>query len=56
MKANTIKFSSNKDILNLNLADTNKLLDIVKSDGVKMYMDYWKIFRKFVEQSIDTMR
>lgn len=46
-EANTVKFGSSKDILNLPTNETMKLLDLVMNDGNKMFKEYLEITSKF---------
>ncbi len=54
-ESNTIKYGSNKEVLNLSTSETMKLLDIVFSDGKKMVREFWEINRKF-EGDSETVR
>lgn len=45
--ANTIKWGSSSDVLNLPTNETLKLLNIIFNDGVKMMREYYEITIRF---------
>jgi hypothetical protein len=54
-ESNTIKFGSNKEVLNLSTSDTMKILDIVFSDGKKMVREFWDV-NKRLEGDFETVK
>ena len=55
-EANTVKFQSSKDILNLGTNETLKLVDIVLNDGFKLYREYWEINKIFLDNSLNSIK
>lgn len=55
-EANTIKYSSSKEILNLPTNETMRLLEIVFNDGIRMYREYWDINKKYIDTSTDLIK
>ena len=51
-EANTIKFGSSKEVLNLPTSETMKLLDIVFNNGKKSCREYKEIIKKIEAESI----
>jgi len=54
-ESNTVKFGSNKETLNLSTSETMKLLEIIFSDGRKMFKEFWEINRK-LEGDAETIK
>lgn len=55
-EANTIKYGSSKEILNLPTNDTMRLLDIVFVDGHKMFREFWNINQNFLDNNIENIK
>jgi autophagy-related protein 5 len=55
-EANTIKYSSSKEIMNIPTNETMKLLNVVFSNGNKMFREYWDLNRKFIDNNLDSIK
>ncbi len=54
-ESNTIKFGSNKEVLNLSTSDTMKLFEVIFSNGKKMFREFWEVNKKF-EGDFETIK
>lgn len=55
-EANTIKFQSAKEILNLGTNETLKLFDIILNDGYKSFREYWDINKIFLDNALTSLK
>jgi hypothetical protein len=55
-EANTIKYSSSNEVLNLPTQETMKLFEIVFNDGIKMLREYNQINHRFLGDNIDNLK
>lgn len=55
-ESNTIKHGSSKEVLNLSTSETMKLLDIVFSNGIRMFRDYWEIAKKTGDADVEDIK
>ncbi len=55
-EANTLKYGSSHDVLNLPTNQTLKLLNIVFNDGNKSIKEYDEITLKFLDKEIDNIK
>jgi len=55
-ESNTIKYGSSKEVLNLSTSETMKLIEIVFTDGKKMFKEFCDINKKICELDFENLK